>query len=114
MNIPSFNSLVSEINKIKAIQWLIREVRRLDEECSEIYPPEGGVPKTDLAQSVQDSLTKADNSVSTPEGAGSPGQVLQLDNEGNPSWTTPSAGTVPDAELDETSTNAVQNKVITK
>lgn len=109
-NVPSFQSLLPESNKIKAIQWLLNEVQNGGGGGN--YPPEGGVPKSDLSEEVQTSLDKAENSVSTPEGAGQPGQVLQLDSEGVPAWVTPSAGTTPDSAMSRTSTNAVQNKVI--
>lgn len=50
-----------------------------------------------------------------PETAGTAGQVLSLNNNLDPVWTTPSGGggTVDDA-LSDSSTNPVQNKVITK
>ena len=47
-----------------------------------------------------------------PETEGATGQVLQIDAEGKPEWVTPSAGTTPDAEMSDVSTNAPQNKVV--
>lgn len=76
--------------------------------------PSGGIPASDLNSTVRNALSKAEGAVSVPGEPGTVGQVLQLDAQGNPAWVTPSAGTVPDAELDETSTNAIQNKVITE
>lgn len=69
-------------------------------------PPDGGIPKTDLASDVQSTL---DN---IPSEAGSPGQVLQLDANGNPVWANPAEGSLVDTAMSDESTNPVQNKVI--
>lgn len=53
-----------------------------------------------------------DGKVSAPEAAGTAGQMIQLDENLEPQWVTPSAGSVPDTEMSDESTNAVQNKVI--
>jgi hypothetical protein len=58
--------------------------------------------------------TLVDAKVDTPESTGEPGQVLQLDANGDPDWVTPSAGTTPDSVMSDDSTNAIQNKVVKK
>lgn len=76
--------------------------------------PEDGIPASDLDSQVRSALAKAEDAVSVPGEPGTVGQVLQLDAQGNPAWVTPSAGTTPDSEMSSSSTNAVQNKVITE
>ena len=76
--------------------------------------PSGGIPASDLNSTVRTALAKAEGAVSVPGEPGTVGQVLQLDAQGNPAWVTPSAGTTPDSEMSSSSTNAVQNKVITE
>jgi hypothetical protein len=58
--------------------------------------------------------TLVDAKVDTPESTGEPGQVLQLDANGDPDWVTPTAGTTPDSVMSDDSTNAIQNKVVKK
>ena len=58
-------------------------------------------------------VAQVDEFVPAPEANGTAGQVLQLNAEGKPEWVTPSAGTTPDSELSNSSTNSVQNKVVT-
>lgn len=60
--------------------------------------PDGGIPKTDLAQAVQSSLNKADTAVQdisgkqdAPATAGTAGQVLSLDSQLNPVWKNDSS-----------------------
>ena len=48
-----------------------------------------------------------------PASAGTSGQVLGLDSNLQPEWKTVSGGGTVDSELSKTSTNPVQNKVIT-
>lgn len=56
--------------------------------------------------------SEVDLKIDSPNVPGVTGQVLQLDSNGKPEWVTPSAGTTPDSQMSEGSTNAVQNKVI--
>ena len=56
--------------------------------------------------------SEVDLKIDSPSVPGVTGQVLQLDSNGEPEWVTPSAGTTPDSQMSDGSTNAVQNKVI--
>ncbi len=58
-------------------------------------------------------VLSVDEFVKAPDEDGTTGQTLQINAQGKPEWVTPSAGTTPDSELSENSTNAVQNKVVT-
>lgn len=68
------------------------------------------------ANPVQNKVIKSelDKKITTPVG-GTAGQVLSTDGAGNVSWTTPKEGTdvTVDSALSTTSTNPVQNAVIT-
>lgn len=56
--------------------------------------------------------SEVDLKIDSPNVPGVTGQVLQLDLNRKPEWVTPSAGTTPDSQMSDGSTNAVQNKVI--
>lgn len=59
--------------------------------------------------------TQVDEKIAFPEVSGEAGQFLGVDAEGNPEWQpVSSTGEPADAEMSDTSTNAVQNKVITE
>lgn len=90
--------------------------------------PSGGIPSSDMASAVQTSLGKADTAYQKPSGGipgtdladsyieepssdGTNGQVLTTDGNGGRSWTTVSV--TVDSALSDSSTNPVQNKVIT-
>lgn len=56
-----------------------------------------------------------DGKVSEPETAGTAGQILQLDENGDPEWVEAAAvGATYDSAVSDTSTNAIQNKTIKK
>lgn len=56
-----------------------------------------------------------DGKVSKPETAGTAGQILQLDENGDPEWVEAAAvGATYDSAVSDTSTNAIQNKTIKK
>ena len=53
--------------------------------------PSGGIPKTDLASTVQTSLGKADTAVQTAQGAGNAGKFLVVGADGNITLVTMTA-----------------------
>lgn len=67
-----------------------------------------------LAGEVSDVKNSIQGKQDAPETAGTSGQVLGLDSNLDPVWLTPSGGGVVDADFSDSSTNPVQNKVITK
>lgn len=56
------------------------------------------------------NVTKQD----APESAGTPGQVLQLDENGKPQWVDAAEGGTYDGTMSDSSTNAPQNKTVKK
>ena len=68
--------------------------------------PETGIPKTDMAQAVQESLQKADDALPKAQGAANAGKLMGVDTSGNVKY-------VPvDNALSGTSENPVQNKAV--
>ena len=49
-----------------------------------------------------------------PQNEGSVGQVPQLAENGKLDWVTPLAGSTPDSTMSDSSTNAIQNKIVKK
>lgn len=84
---------------------------------TEIIDDNAGSGDTDKVWSADKShelLTEINSKQDAPESAGTAGQVLGLDSNLDPVWLTPSGGGVVDADFSDSSTNPVQNKVITK
>ena len=86
---------------------------KLDEKLNVIENPVNGNLVTMNAQGqVTNSGKKTTDFIATPIDSGSEGEVLSVDSEGNPVWTTVTPTGTADTEMSNTSTNAVQNKVI--
>ena len=60
-----YDILASDVKFLPDGKDLPTKLAELEDEIGEggYAPPEGGIPKTDLAQSVQDSLDKADSAL---------------------------------------------------
>ena len=86
---------------------------KLDEKLNVIENPVNGNLVTMNAQGqVTNSGKKTTDFIATPIDSGSEGEVLSVVSEGNPVWTTVTPTGTADTEMSNTSTNAVQNKVI--
>lgn len=86
---------------------------KLDEKLDVIETPvNGNLIAMDSQGQAIDSGKKTTDFIATPTDSGSEGEVLSVDSEGNPVWTTVTPTGTADTEMSNTSTNAVQNKVI--
>ena len=86
---------------------------KLDEKLDVIENPvNGNLVAMDSQGQATNSGKKTTDFIATPTDSGSEGEVLSVDSEGNPVWTTVTPTGTADTEMSDTSTNAVQNKVI--
>lgn len=79
-----------------------------------VNPVTGDIVAIDNKGNAVSSGVNKESLFEFPETPGTTGQVIQLNAQGKPEWVTPSAGTTPDSEMSDTSTNAPQNKVVKK
>lgn len=64
IGIPNFNNLLSERDKIRAIQWLFSKIANIESTTSGGYtPPASGIPADDLDSDVQSALALANSAL---------------------------------------------------
>lgn len=121
-NLVDYDILANDVKFLPDGKDLPTKLAEMEEEIGEggYTPPAGGIPKTDLAPSVQTSLGKADTALQSetdptvPAWAKQPTKPTYTAQEVGalPADTVIPEGTTPDTSMSDTSENAVQNKVI--
>ena len=76
-------------------------------------PETAGTAGQSLMLDSEGNTVWGDN-IPAPATAGEENQMLALNASGNPVWVTPAAGATIDTEMSDNSTNSVQNKVVKK
>lgn len=125
LNIGVVIGLIKKLAPVASPEVIAQAVNDYLDDHPEIEVADGSITEEKLAADVALTLSTLESDVSDvkndiqgkqdkPETAGTAGQVLGLDSNLDPVWLTPSGGGVVDADFSDSSTNPVQNKVITK